>query len=138
MNNPLLLVAAAVAAVFFLTTLVFFFGKRSALAQAAFLEGELEKLRSLPLEREFRVELFDCVWYPKVTADLKAKKVLKAAPGLPHCGQDKAPLRHNEQGEGWKCVKCGKPYPEFADASVRDSVVHAAVAWFRERHPDFS
>ncbi|MFA5140630.1 MAG: hypothetical protein WC728_15485 [Elusimicrobiota bacterium] len=108
----------------------------AARAGAAKLEAQLAAQRSAPMEREYRVELFDLLWFPLVKADPAGKSVLEVQAGLPHCRACVAPLKSAQGSSEWACPKCGARRPNsVADLAVIDDVKKAALALFRQRHP---
>lgn len=100
---------------------------RARQAQKALLE-----LKAGPQQYEVRLERFELLWFPIVTAYSGAQEVVGVAVGLPHCRGCVQPLTLKETG--WVCPGCAKIYPEsLADVQVMDSVAQDAVKRFLER-----
>jgi hypothetical protein len=108
----------------------------AAQAKAAELEAQLAAQRSAPLEREYRIELFDLAWFPLVKVDPIKNSVLEVQAGLPHCRACVTPLKPAQGSSEWACPKCGARRPStVADLAVIDDVKKSALALFRQRHP---
>lgn len=100
------------------------------------LEGELKALKSRPEKHEFRLERFELLWFPTVTASPQDKLIQSVAPGVPHCKACLLPLSL-EKNE-WRCRQCSAIFPEsLGDVQVTDSISNQALQWFQQRHPGY-
>lgn len=125
-------VAAACAAVFLILWRRALGAARAAEARASEAQKELSDVKAAPQQHEVRVERFDLLWYPTLTAYMMAQEIVAANAGLPHCRACVQPL--TLKGQGWVCPGCHKEYPEsLADVQVTDSVIQEAVKRFLER-----
>ena len=114
---------------FFVAWLVQTIRLRRALRRAAALEAGDKTV-------EYRIERFDILWYPVLTASPASKTVVSVKAGLPHCRKCLQALKLAE--EEWACAKCGTKYPEaVADIASLDAVAKTATGYFLERHPGY-
>ncbi|MDD5629043.1 MAG: hypothetical protein PHU21_08260 [Elusimicrobia bacterium] len=111
-------------------------GAAPAERRAAGLQAQLDELAARPLVWEGRVELFDLLWFPEVTASPKTHRVSSVKAGLPHCRECAAPL--SLVGGEWACAGCQARRPEsVADVAVTDMIAKEALRQFLQRHPDY-
>lgn len=104
--------------------------------RAVTLEAELKALKSRPEKHEFRVERFELLWFPTVTASPQDQTISSVAPGVPHCKPCLMPLAL-ERGQ-WRCRQCAALHPEsLGDVQVTDSITSQALQWFQQRHPGY-
>lgn len=131
--------AAAVGAVLVLAAIAYLkerLARSKAEARAATLEGELKALRSRPEKHEFRVERFELVWFPTITASAQDQVISAVAPGVPHCRACMLPLVLEHQQ--WRCRQCAAQHPEsLGDVQVTDAITNQALQWFQQRHPGY-
>jgi len=105
-------------------------------ARAEALQARLAELEGGPEVWEGRIEHFDVLWFPTVTADRRTRKVVSVKAGVPHCPKCAAPLVL-ARGE-WACADCGVRRPEsLADLMVVDSLAKQALAQFLQRRRDY-
>ncbi|MFH1723098.1 MAG: hypothetical protein ABII00_00600 [Elusimicrobiota bacterium] len=143
--DPIVLILAAVSAVLAVAALSLFAKVRGqkavtepAQGRAAALEAELAALRAKPVEREFRIERYDVLWFPVVTSSPAEKKVLGVKSGLPHCKKCALPLKAATGSEAWSCSACGAQSPaSVTDLYVSDSIAKLALQYFQQRHSDY-
>ena len=90
------------------------------------------------LEKEFRLERFDVLWYPRVSYSPVSKTVAKARAGLPHCKSCVLPLSVSPSDGKWACSRCRTAYATtLADLAVVDSIEREALRYFLERNKDY-
>lgn len=108
------------------------------LRQVKSLEADLERTRSEPVKWEYRLERYELLWYPVVTAAPDSKKIISIAPGIPHCMKCIVPLATHGALAEWECSQCGAKHPEsIVDAVVTDGIVNQALGYFKERHQGY-
>lgn len=99
-------------------------------------EKALRELRERPETAEFRIERFDLLWFPVVTASVQEMMITAVNPGVPHCGKCAVPL--GIDGKEWACARCGARHPEtLSDTMVLDTISQLAVKYFQERRPGY-
>jgi hypothetical protein len=105
-------------------------------AKLAKAEKLLKEMRERPETAEFRIERFELLWFPVVTASVQTMEITNVVVGVPHCGKCAVPLGL-EKGE-WVCARCGARHPEtLADTMVLDTVAQQAIKYFQERRPGY-
>ncbi|MBI4056015.1 MAG: hypothetical protein HY399_00500 [Elusimicrobia bacterium] len=120
-----------------LLTLVLLWMKRRWKIKAVRLREELQRLKSAPLQQEFRIERYDVLWFPVVTAAQGSREVLEIKPGVPHCKACAVPLSSPLGKKEWACSQCGSKFVgSLVDVMVTDSVAQQALKYFQERHPN--
>jgi ribosomal protein L37AE/L43A len=104
------------------------------------LQEDVERLTALassPQEHEYRIEMFDVLWYPNITWSPKNNEVLKTSAGVPHCKDCSQALKSSGDGKSWACPKCARTAPgTVTDIVVMDQVAEKALKYFTQRHPD--
>jgi len=83
-------------------------GRRAAAVQrtrAEALQARLGELEGAPEVWEGRIEHFDVLWFPVVTADRRTRKVVSVKAGVPHCPKCAVPLTLVR--DEWACADCG-------------------------------
>ncbi len=99
-------------------------------------EKALRELKEQPERAEFRVERFELLWFPVVTASIQTMEITGVNPGLPHCAKDAVPLGLDKNE--WVCARCGSRHPEsLADTMVLDTISDLAIKYFQERRPGY-
>jgi hypothetical protein len=135
---PAVWLAASVAAnvILFLLFTVFALSRKSERPAAVAVGRDAEEVID---NWETRIERVDVLWFPTVTFSPSAKRVLKTAPGVPHCKNCARALSLSKDGnKGWVCPACSQSFPEtLADVSILDMISKQAVKHFLERHPGF-
>lgn len=110
--------------------------KKRVQQQKQALEKQLRELKEQPERAEFRIERFDLIWYPTVTASIQTMEVTNVAVGVPHCGKCAVPLGLDKNE--WVCARCNARHPEsIADSMVTDTVSKQAIQYFKERRPGY-
>lgn len=129
--------AGAAAALFLLWAVIERVRASRLAGRAAALQAEVDALKSAPLKQEFRMDRFEVLWFPTVTASEAGKVVTQVVPGLPHCKSCVASLTLAAD-HSFSCGRCGAKFAaSLADVFVTDSVSKDAVKFFQERHPGF-
>lgn len=137
--SPACAALAALAAGLLVWALALRRARASARADSAARERELAELKARPLEVEYRIERFDVLWYPVVTADPAARRVLKTLAGSPHCARCSVRLKSTGAERGWACPECGfHVAAALADLQVTDTVAQEALRYFLQRRKDYS
>jgi hypothetical protein len=99
-------------------------------------EKALRDSKNQPERAEFRIERFDLLWYPVVSASLETMRIDSVVVGVPHCGKCAVPL--GLAGKEWACARCSARHPEsVTDTMATDSVAQQAVKYFQERRPGY-
>lgn len=102
------------------------------------LKGELRVLKGKPLEKEYRFEQYELLWFPVVTYEPAEKRILKVAAGLPHCPACTTSMKGLDDKE-WKCSQCDRRCPaSVTDLTVMDSVEKKIREYFIARHPEYA
>jgi hypothetical protein len=105
--------------------------------EAAELKAKLDALDGQPQKWEARIERYDVVWFPIVTAEPKRRAVTGVVAGVPHCKKcvTALSLARNE----WSCAKCGHASPEsVADVAILDMISKEAVKQYLDRHSGYN
>lgn len=105
-------------------------------ARADALQGQLDAAAAAPEVWEGRIEHFDVLWFPVVTASRQTRKVVSVKAGVPHCPKCAAALTL-ARGE-WACADCDTRRPEsLADLMVVDAIAKQALEQFLQRRRDY-
>jgi len=134
--DPAILGVCAVAGAFAALSLGFWMKSRTARKQADALAAELAAIRGAPVEKEYRIEQFDVLWFPKVVFEPGSGEEARAAAGLPHCVKCVQPLKAGAGGGAWACPACGGSHPaSVTDLTVTGTIEKTALRYFCERPP---
>jgi len=102
------------------------------------LKGELRVLKGKPLEKEYRLEQFELLWFPVVTYEPAEKRILKVAAGLPYCPACTAIMKAVD-GKEWKCSRCDRRCPaSVTDLTVMDTLENKVREYFIARHSEYA
>lgn len=111
-------------------------GRHQAQERLDALKLELKSVLSRAEKHEYRIERFELLWFPTVTASAQTKEILAVAPGMPHCKACAIPLGFDR--DLWTCRQCGAQHPTtLADLMVTDTIGKQALKFFQERHPGY-
>lgn len=101
------------------------------------LSAKLTELEGRPEQWEARIDRYELLWFPAVTADPRRRVVTAVKPGVPHCRKCVAALSL-DRGQ-WTCAGCGQTSPEsIADLMIVDQIGKEAVTQFLQRHPGYT
>lgn len=132
--DPLEYAWAAAAVPFFLLWLLARRRAVNAERRAEGLAAELKDLKEKPERWEGRIDRYEVLWFPSLTADPKRREVVAIAPGVPHCRSCVQPMAI-QKGD-WVCAGCGQRKPEsIADVTILDGIGREALQHYMQRHP---
>ena len=102
------------------------------------IEKELQDMKAGPLRIECRVERFELIWYPVITASKASNEILSVVPGVPHCTHCVVPLTAAGNSGEWSCPLCRAKHPaSISDIMALDVVSKEAMRYFLERHKGY-
>ena len=109
-----------------------------ALKRIGELERELNSLKTAPKKIEYRIERYELLWFPVVTASPQSQEVLSVVCGLPHCRSCLRPLTVSRETGDWLCAECQQRYPaSLSDTMVTDGIEKDAVKYFLDRNKSY-